>query len=293
MGRAARGSNEFSSACGSAWRRSIAALPGGQKDATSTVRLKLRGRISLLSPFALASRMHRGCVGDAVADEVWERLRYHEADAGVKRACNVCHSRQFQPRRTAASTSLLWKKANVRHFIVIVRRISRCHQESSSIRKCPDDRKTSRALQCQLSLIGTLHVCTPVIISHVQTRRSYRTPLPPAPTADTTSLKLDASPGCVGRSSSDDRDYRIVCYLQTYRRVHFAFPINEAPGHVKRVQCFMAQPHVQRRALSSSLAQRCLTRHLGQIGVPLQARFSQIVCVMVVALDNVTVKAGS
>jgi hypothetical protein len=55
----------------------------------------------------------------------------------------------------------------------------------------------------------------------------------------------------------------------------------------------MAQPHVQRRALSSSLAQKCLTRHFGQIGVPLQARFSQIVCVMVVALDNVTVKAGS
>jgi hypothetical protein len=55
----------------------------------------------------------------------------------------------------------------------------------------------------------------------------------------------------------------------------------------------MAQPHVQRRALSSSLAQKCLTRHFGQIGVPLQARFSQIVCVMVVALDNITVKAGS
>ena len=33
----------------------------------------------------------------------------------------------------------------------------------------------------------------------VQTRRSY--PTPPAPTADTASLKLDASPGCVGRSA--------------------------------------------------------------------------------------------
>ena len=88
--------------------------------------------------------------------------------------------------------------------------------------------------------------------SHVQTRRSY--PTPPAPTADTASLKLDVSPGCVGRSSSYDRDYRIVCYLQTYRRVHFAFPINEAPGHVKRDQCFMAQPHVQRRAWSSRFA---------------------------------------
>ena len=63
---------------------------------------QLRGRISLLSPFALASRMHRGCVGDAVADEVWERLLYHEADAGVRRACNVYHSGQFQPRRSTS-----------------------------------------------------------------------------------------------------------------------------------------------------------------------------------------------
>lgn len=63
---------------------------------------QLRGRISLLSPFALALRMHRGCVGDAVADEVWKRLLYHEADAGVRRACNVYHSGQFQPRRSTS-----------------------------------------------------------------------------------------------------------------------------------------------------------------------------------------------
>lgn len=46
--------------------------------------------------------MHRGCVGDAVADEVWKRLLYHEADAGVRRACNVYHSGQFQPRRSTS-----------------------------------------------------------------------------------------------------------------------------------------------------------------------------------------------
>lgn len=44
--------------------------------------------------------MHRGYVGDAVADEVWERLLYHEADAGVRRARNVCHFGRFQPLST-------------------------------------------------------------------------------------------------------------------------------------------------------------------------------------------------
>ena len=72
------------------------------------------------------------------------------------------------------------KKANVRHFVVIARRLPKCHQESSSIRKCPEDRKTSRAYQCQLNLIGTLHV--PMHTSHhLMCRHVGPTPLPQLP----------------------------------------------------------------------------------------------------------------
>jgi hypothetical protein len=132
-----------------------------------------------------------------------ERLLHHEADAGVRRTCDVCHFGQFQPRWTTALTNLSLHKGK--------RETCHCNRKAESevqsgdmkstgIRKCPDNRKTSRASHYLLALIGMQYAQQSSSFP-VQTRRSYST----SP-ADTASLKLDASPGCVGRSSSDHKD---------------------------------------------------------------------------------------